>query len=131
MNPKNTKKSLNHENADANTTCNFRDRDISRLGVAYLTQAIRDTFIASSIIVRLPDGITIICVFPADLSIGQMRAIECHWVNFNCLPIYLSHQVRVLHVGLSISQMLPYPIPSTALLAILLTKFSILNSIIV
>ena len=32
MNPKNTKKSPNHENADANITCNFRDDDISRLG---------------------------------------------------------------------------------------------------
>ena len=128
MNPK---KSPNHENADANTTCNFRDHDISRLGVAYLTHVIRDTYIASSIIDRLPDGITIICVFTADLSIGQKRATEWHWVNFNCLPMYLSHQVRVLHVGLSISQMLPYPIPSKALLAILLTKFSILNSIIV
>ena len=32
MNPKNTKKSAIHENADANITCNFRDGDISRLG---------------------------------------------------------------------------------------------------
>ena len=40
MNPKNTKKSAIHENADANITCNFRDSDISRLGVAYLTHAI-------------------------------------------------------------------------------------------
>ena len=40
MNPKNTKKSLNHENADANITCIFRDGDISSLGIAYLTHAI-------------------------------------------------------------------------------------------
>ena len=38
MNPKNTNKSAIHENADI--TCNFRDSDISRLGVAYLTHAI-------------------------------------------------------------------------------------------
>ena len=30
MNPKNTKKSLIHENADANKTCDFSDGDISR-----------------------------------------------------------------------------------------------------
>ena len=30
MNPKNTKNSPIHENADANITCNFRDGDISR-----------------------------------------------------------------------------------------------------
>ena len=42
MNPKNTKKSPIHENADANTTCNFGDGDISRLGVAYLTHAIHN-----------------------------------------------------------------------------------------
>ena len=60
MNPKNTKKSLNseNENADPNITCNFGDRDISRLGVAYLTHAIHTryihgTYIATSIIVRL------------------------------------------------------------------------------
>ena len=34
MNPKNTKKLPNHENVDVNITCNFRDRDISHLGVA-------------------------------------------------------------------------------------------------
>ena len=38
MNPKNTKKSPIHENADANITCDFGD--ISRLGVAYLTHVI-------------------------------------------------------------------------------------------
>ena len=53
MNSKNAKKSLNHENAYANIPCTFRDGDISRLGVAYLTHAIRDTYIATSIIVRL------------------------------------------------------------------------------
>ena len=37
MNHKNTKKSVIHENANANTTCDFGDSDISRLGVAYLT----------------------------------------------------------------------------------------------
>ena len=46
------KKSPNHENAYANITCNFRDDDISRLGVAYQTHTIRDTYIATSIIVR-------------------------------------------------------------------------------
>ena len=52
MNPKNTrKKSLIHENADANITCDFGDGDISRLRVAYLTHAIH-TCIASSIILR-------------------------------------------------------------------------------
>ena len=51
MNPKNTKKLPNHENACANIPCNFRDRDISRLGVAYLTHAIH-TQIAGWIIVR-------------------------------------------------------------------------------
>ena len=40
MNPKNTKKSPIHENADANITCDFGDSDISRLGVAYLTHVI-------------------------------------------------------------------------------------------
>ena len=40
MNPKNTKKAANHENADANITCHFGDSDISRLGVGYLTHAI-------------------------------------------------------------------------------------------
>ena len=40
MNPKNTKKSPIHENADANITCDFGDRDLSHLGVAYLTHAI-------------------------------------------------------------------------------------------
>ena len=40
MNPKNTKKLPNHENACANIPCNFRDCDISPLGVAYLTHAI-------------------------------------------------------------------------------------------
>ena len=34
MNPKNTKKSPIHENADTNITCDFGDGDISRLGVA-------------------------------------------------------------------------------------------------
>ena len=43
MNPNNTKKSPIHENADANITCDFRDGDISRLGVAYLTYTIRIT----------------------------------------------------------------------------------------
>ena len=51
MNPKNTKKSAIHENADANITCNFGDRDISRLGVAYLPHAIH-RYIITSIIVR-------------------------------------------------------------------------------
>ena len=37
MNPKNTKKSPIHENADANITCDFGDGDIRRLGVAYQT----------------------------------------------------------------------------------------------
>ena len=32
MNPKNSKKSPIHENADANITCDFGDGDISRLG---------------------------------------------------------------------------------------------------
>ena len=36
MNPKNSKKSPIHENADANITCDFGD--ISRLGVSYLTR---------------------------------------------------------------------------------------------
>ena len=40
MNPKNTKKSPIHENADANTTCDFGDGDISRLGVVHLTHEI-------------------------------------------------------------------------------------------
>ena len=40
INPKNTKKSPFRENANANITCNFCDRDISCLGVAYLTHAI-------------------------------------------------------------------------------------------
>ena len=40
MNPKNTKKSPIHENADANITCDFGDVDISRLGVAYITHVI-------------------------------------------------------------------------------------------
>ena len=35
-----------HENADANITCHFGDRDISRLGVAYLTHVIH-LYIAS------------------------------------------------------------------------------------
>ena len=55
MNHKNTKKSPNHENADVNITCNFRDGDISRLGVVYLTHVIDryiDLYIASWIIVR-------------------------------------------------------------------------------
>ena len=51
--PKIRKQEPNHENADANITCNVGDRDISRLEVAYLTHAIRDTrYIATSIIVR-------------------------------------------------------------------------------
>ena len=37
MNPKNTKKLAIREKSDADITYNFRDRDISRLGVAYLT----------------------------------------------------------------------------------------------
>ena len=40
INPKNTEKLPNHENACANIPCNFRDRDISRLGVGYLTHTI-------------------------------------------------------------------------------------------
>ena len=52
MNPKNTKKSAIHENADANITCDFGDSDISHLEVGYLTHAIRDTHVASWIIVR-------------------------------------------------------------------------------
>ena len=40
MNPKNMKKSLIHENAVANITCDFGDGDISHLGVAYLTHTI-------------------------------------------------------------------------------------------
>ena len=40
INPKDTKKSPIHENAEANITCDFGDCDISRLGVAYLTHAI-------------------------------------------------------------------------------------------
>ena len=62
MNPKNTKKSPNHENADANMTCNFRDGDISRLGVGYLTPAMRDTYVASWIIVRLFDCVKFVYV---------------------------------------------------------------------
>ena len=54
LNPKNTKKSPIHENADANTTCNFSDSDISLLGVAYLTHVCDTyyTYIATSIILR-------------------------------------------------------------------------------
>ena len=37
---KNTTKLPNHENACANIPCNFRDHDISRLGVSYLTHMI-------------------------------------------------------------------------------------------
>ena len=42
MNPKNTKKSPIHDNADANITCDIGDGDISRLGVAYLTYVIHN-----------------------------------------------------------------------------------------
>ena len=52
MNPKNTKKSPIHENADANITCNFRDGDISHLGVAYLTHVYIGRYITTSIILR-------------------------------------------------------------------------------
>ena len=61
MNPKNTKKSAIHENTDANITCDFSYGDISRLGVAYLTQEIhtyrvglhtRYICVATSIILR-------------------------------------------------------------------------------
>ena len=52
INPKNTKKAAIHENGDANITCNFRDGDISRLAVAYLTHAIHTRYIATSIIAR-------------------------------------------------------------------------------
>ena len=48
MNPKNTKKSAIHENADANITCDFGDGDISRLGGAYQTHV----YIITSIILR-------------------------------------------------------------------------------
>ena len=40
INPNNKTKSPNNENACANIPCNFRDRDISRLGVAYLIHVI-------------------------------------------------------------------------------------------
>ena len=65
MNPKNTKKSMIHENADANITCDFgSDGDISRLGVANQTHCIHimhvytnkhRSFISS---IRLIDGST-------------------------------------------------------------------------
>ncbi len=51
MNPKNSKKSPIHENADANITCDFGDGDISR-SRSFLSNTC-DTYIASSIIVRL------------------------------------------------------------------------------
>ena len=47
MNPKNTKKSLIHENADANITCNFGDGDIS-----HFRSRLPHGHIVSSIIVR-------------------------------------------------------------------------------
>ena len=50
MNPKKKTKSAIHDNADANINCDFGDSDISRLGVGYLTHAIRDTYVASWII---------------------------------------------------------------------------------
>ena len=53
MNSKNTKKSLNHENAGANITCNFRDGDISRLGVGYLTHAIHTRYIHDTLLAGL------------------------------------------------------------------------------
>ena len=50
MNPKNMKKSLIHENADANITCDFSDGDISRLGVAYLTGSIQTTVLQTELL---------------------------------------------------------------------------------
>ena len=54
MNPKNSKKSPIHENADANITCDFGDGDISR-SRSFLSNTCDTyihTYIASSIIVR-------------------------------------------------------------------------------
>ena len=52
MNAKNTKKSLIHENADANITCDFGDGDISRFR-SRLPHTRTHDHIVSSIIVRL------------------------------------------------------------------------------
>ena len=55
MNPKNSKKSPIHENADANITCDFDDGDISR-SRSFLSNTCdryTHTYIASSIIGRL------------------------------------------------------------------------------
>ena len=52
MNPKNTKKSPIHENADADITCEFGDCDISRLGVANQTHVYKHTMFVSWIILR-------------------------------------------------------------------------------
>ena len=54
MNPKNSKKSPIHENADANITCDCGD--ISHLGIAYLTHVIH-TYIH-----RWPDYSKIMCL---------------------------------------------------------------------
>ena len=56
MNKKNTKKSAIHENADANISCKYRDGDISRLGVAYLTHAIHDTYLYLYLYLYLLNG---------------------------------------------------------------------------
>ena len=78
MNPKNTKKSPIHEKAYANITCNFRDSDLSRLGVAYLTHAIHTRYIASWIIVRFSES----SLF---LTIDARSAIQdSNMIHYSC-----------------------------------------------
>ena len=89
------KKSAIHENADANITCNFGDRDISRLGVAYLTHVIH-RYIASWIIVRcIPVGVCLfLCPYVPNVYNDDCRVVGVVW-SAGQRPIRPHHHSRV------------------------------------
>ena len=89
MNHKNTKKSPNHEHAYANIPCNFGDRNISCLGVAYLTHVIHrciHRYIATWIIVRFGD--------PSVNSKLEIKAQKYRAMSYLC--VFLNQHIRQL-----------------------------------
>ena len=86
MNPKSTNKSLIHENADANITCDFGDGDISRLGVANQTHAHMHHSLAQFIKIN--------AIF---LIIQNTFKTYTHPWNYSHTPIYLNLSCSTLN----------------------------------
>ena len=76
MNPKTTKKSPIHENADANITCDFGDSDISRSRICQSNTRLQTSFVTSSIV----RWCTILSIFHRRWTTGQSTE-QLRWMK--------------------------------------------------